>query len=167
MGPISLLTGAQIEKRRLRPTDTAKRLKIGSIRAPSARAQLLWRVECRGCGDLRGDDRYAPLLQARDDWARAPRRHRINDLVEILEQRYGRRSTMITSRILPRRMARHPQSDARRINLSSHILRRSRDRKHPRIDRDHSQMQKIIDTRAGTSSRNALLRRIPHVSYIL
>src|SRR5215831_9463031 len=96
----------------------------------------------------RGDGRYARILRALggvqllilDDWGLEPldaaARH---DLLEILEERYGRRSTIITSQILVDKwhdLIGDPTyadaildrivHNAHRINLSGHSLRRSR-----------------------------------------
>jgi DNA replication protein DnaC len=96
----------------------------------------------------RGDGRYARLLRALggvqllilDDWGLEPldaaARH---DLLEILEERYGRRSTIITSQIPVDKwhdvIADPTYADAildrlvhnaHRINLTGHSLRRSR-----------------------------------------
>jgi DNA replication protein DnaC len=113
----------------------------------------------------RGDGRYARIQRALggvqllilDDWGLEPldaaARH---DLLEILEERYGRRSTLITSQIpvekwheligdptytdaIPDRIVHN----AHRINLTGHSLRRSRASK-PSIDRPHHRMQKLI-----------------------
>jgi len=96
----------------------------------------------------RGDGRYARILRALggvqllilDDWGLQPldaaARH---DLLEILEERYGRRSTIVTSQIpvdkwhdligdpnyadaIPDRIVHN----AHRINVTGHSLRRSR-----------------------------------------
>ena len=96
----------------------------------------------------RGDGRYARLLRALggvqllilDDWGLEPldaaARH---DLLEILEERYGRRSTIITSQIPVDKwhdLIGDPTyadaildrivHNAHRINLTGHSLRRSR-----------------------------------------
>ena len=96
----------------------------------------------------RGDGRYARLLRALggvqllilDDWGLEPldaaARH---DLLEILEERYGRRSTIITSQIPVDKwhdvIADPTYADAildrlvhnaHRINFTGHSLRRSR-----------------------------------------
>ena len=96
----------------------------------------------------RGDGRYARILRALggvqllilDDWGLEPldaaARH---DLLEILEERYGRRSTIITSQIPVDKwhdLIGDPTyadaildrivHNAHRINLSGHSLRRSR-----------------------------------------
>jgi DNA replication protein DnaC len=96
----------------------------------------------------RGDGRYARLLRALggvqllilDDWGLEPldaaARH---DLLEILEERYGRRSTIITSQIPVDKwheLIGDPTyadaildrivHNAQRINLTGHSLRRSR-----------------------------------------
>jgi DNA replication protein DnaC len=80
----------------------------------------------------RGDGRYAHIQRALggvqllilDDWGLQPldgvARH---DLLEILEERYGRRSTIITSQIpVDKWRIVH---NAHRINLTGHSLRRS------------------------------------------
>jgi DNA replication protein DnaC len=99
----------------------------------------------------RGDGRYARLLRALgavqllilDDWDLAPldaaARH---DLLEILEERYGRQSTIITSQIPVDKwheLIGEPTyadaildrivHNAHRINLTGHSLRRSRTNK--------------------------------------
>jgi DNA replication protein DnaC len=99
----------------------------------------------------RGDGRYARLLRALgtvqllilDDWGLAPldaaARH---DLLEILEERYGRQSTIITSQIPVDKwheLIGEPTyadaildrivHNAHRINLAGHSLRRSRTNK--------------------------------------
>jgi DNA replication protein DnaC len=96
----------------------------------------------------RGDGRYARILRTLgrvqllilDDWGLQPldatARH---DLLEILEERYGRRSTIITSQIPVDKwheLIGNPTyadaildrlvHNAHRINLSGHSLRRSR-----------------------------------------
>jgi DNA replication protein DnaC len=96
----------------------------------------------------RGDGRYARILRALggvqllilDDWGLAPldaaARH---DLLEILEERYGRRSTIVTSQIPVDKwhdLIGDPTyadaildrivHNAHRINLAGHSLRRSR-----------------------------------------
>jgi DNA replication protein DnaC len=96
----------------------------------------------------RGDGRYARILRALggvqllilDDWGLEPldaaARH---DLLEILEERYGRRSTIITSQIPVDKwhdLIGDPTyadaildrivHNAHRINLTGHSLRRSR-----------------------------------------
>jgi DNA replication protein DnaC len=96
----------------------------------------------------RGDGRYARILRALggvqllilDDWGLEPldaaARH---DLLEILEERYGRRSTIITSQIPVDKwheLIGNPTyadaildrllHNAHRINLTGHSLRRSR-----------------------------------------
>src|SRR5579859_6726217 len=96
----------------------------------------------------RGDGRYARILRALggvqllilDDWGLEPldaaARH---DLLEILEERYGRRSTIVTSQIPVDKwhdvIADPTYADAildrlvhnaHRINLTGHSLRRSR-----------------------------------------
>src|SRR5215471_9413050 len=96
----------------------------------------------------RGDGRYARILRALggvqllilDDWGLEPldatARH---DLLEILEERYGRRSTIITSQIpidkwhdligdptYADAILDRIVHNAHRINLSGHSLRRSR-----------------------------------------
>ena len=96
----------------------------------------------------RGDGRYARLLRALggvqllilDDWGLEPldaaARH---DLLEILEERYGRRSTIITSQIPVDKwhevigdptyadaILDRIVHNAQRINLTGHSLRRSR-----------------------------------------
>ena len=104
----------------------------------------------------RGDGRYARLLRALggvqllilDDWGLEPldaaARH---DLLEILEERYGRRSTIITSQIPVDKwheLIGDPTyadaildrivHNAQRINLTGHSLRRSRTTKQQRSD---------------------------------
>jgi DNA replication protein DnaC len=92
----------------------------------------------------RGDGRYARILRALggvqllilDDWGLEPldaaARH---DLLEILEERYGRRSTIVTSQIPVDKWHDLIGADAildrivhnaHRINLAGHSLRRSR-----------------------------------------
>jgi DNA replication protein DnaC len=97
----------------------------------------------------RGDGRYARILRALggvqllildDDWGLEPlnaaARH---DLLEILEERYGRRSTIITSQIPVDKwhdligdptyadaILDRVVHNAHRINLTGHSLRRSR-----------------------------------------
>ena len=96
----------------------------------------------------RGDGRYARILRALggvqllilDDWGLEPldaaARH---DLLEILEERYGRRSTIITSQIpidkwhdligdptYADAILDRIVHNAHRINLTGHSLRRSR-----------------------------------------
>jgi len=102
----------------------------------------------------RGDGRYARLLRALggvqllilDDWGLDPldaaARH---DLLEILEERYGRRSTIITSQIPVDKwhelIGDPTYADAildrivhngQRINLTGHSLRRARINKTPK-----------------------------------
>jgi DNA replication protein DnaC len=99
----------------------------------------------------RGDGRYARLLRALggvqllilDDWGLEPldaaARH---ELLEILEERYGRRSTIITSQIplykwheligdptYADAILDRIVHNAHRINLTGHSLRRSRSNK--------------------------------------
>lgn len=99
----------------------------------------------------RGDGRYARILRSLgrvqllilDDWGLEPldgtARH---DLLEILEERYGRRSTIVTSQIPVDKwheLIGNPTyadaildrvvHNAHRINLSGHSLRRSRTNK--------------------------------------
>lgn len=120
----------------------------------------------------RGDGRYARLLRALggvqllilDDWGLEPldaaARH---DLLEILEERYGRRSTIITSQIPVDKwhevIADPTYADAimdrivhnaHRINLAGHSLRRPAQTRQPRIDQPTSLMPKIIRQR-GTA----------------
>ena len=98
-----------------------------------------------------GDGRYARLLRALggvqllilDDWGLEPldaaARH---DLLEILEERYGRRSTIITSQIpldkwheligdptYADAILDRIVHNAHRINLTGHSLRRPRSNK--------------------------------------
>jgi DNA replication protein DnaC len=103
----------------------------------------------------RGDGRYVRILRTLgrvqllilDDWGLEPldaaARH---DLLEILEERYGRRSTIITSQIPVDKwheLIGNPTYDAdaildrivhnaHRINLTGHSLRRARANKTPR-----------------------------------
>jgi len=102
----------------------------------------------------RGDGRYARILRTLghvhllilDDWGLEPldaaARH---DLLEILEERYGRRSTIITSQIPVDKwheLIGDPTyadaildrlvHNAHRINLTGHSLRRSRGSKAPK-----------------------------------
>src|SRR6202007_2265196 len=102
----------------------------------------------------RGDGRYARILRALggvqllilDDWGLEPldaaARH---DLFEILEERYGRRSTIITSQIpldkwhaligdptYADAILDRIVHNAHRINLTGHSLRRTRASKPPK-----------------------------------